>query len=312
MTDILIADIGGSTTRLALADPGGRPDHIIRFENDDIAGIEAAIEQYLAGRAARPRRAVLARRRPRGGRGDRPHQPQLAFPAATRWRASSASRASTSSTISRRSPGRCPSCARRNSRRSGRRRNRMPAPRSRSGPGTGLGVSALVPNGRDWIAVPTEGGHISFGPAQEDEIAILRSVGGGSLARVGRDGGVGPRARTALSRHESRSAGAAGARRRRRRASGRSGRNRRHRHVRAPVRPFRRRHRARLSGKRLASTSPAASPAGSAPCSTRPCSAAPSRRIRRSRPGSWACRPSWSPTPSRGLLGCAAYAERGE
>jgi glucokinase len=41
------------------------------------------------------------------------------------------------------------------------------------GPGTGLGVAALLPASEDWHAVPTEGGHISFGPAADDEEPIF-------------------------------------------------------------------------------------------------------------------------------------------
>lgn len=43
------------------------------------------------------------------------------------------------------------------------------------GPGTGLGVSGLVPNGHGkWIALSGEGGHVSVAPENDKEIAILR------------------------------------------------------------------------------------------------------------------------------------------
>jgi glucokinase len=42
------------------------------------------------------------------------------------------------------------------------------------GSGTGLGVSGLIPAGDGWIALGTEGGHASFSPRDEREIAILR------------------------------------------------------------------------------------------------------------------------------------------
>jgi glucokinase len=41
------------------------------------------------------------------------------------------------------------------------------------GPGTGLGVAALVPVGNRWQAIPTEGGHVSFGAANKDEEPIF-------------------------------------------------------------------------------------------------------------------------------------------
>ncbi|MES3021905.1 MAG: glucokinase [Pseudomonadota bacterium] len=42
------------------------------------------------------------------------------------------------------------------------------------GPGTGLGVSGIVPaGGGRWIALDSEGGHVTFAPANSDEAAIL-------------------------------------------------------------------------------------------------------------------------------------------
>ncbi len=42
------------------------------------------------------------------------------------------------------------------------------------GAGTGLGVSSLIPAADGWVALGTEGGHTSFSPRDEREIAILR------------------------------------------------------------------------------------------------------------------------------------------
>ncbi|HXG78951.1 MAG TPA: glucokinase [Methyloceanibacter sp.] len=49
------------------------------------------------------------------------------------------------------------------------------------GPGTGLGVAALTWSGEDWIALPGEGGHMSFGATGERELALLERI------RKGRD-----------------------------------------------------------------------------------------------------------------------------
>jgi glucokinase len=52
------------------------------------------------------------------------------------------------------------------------------------GPGTGLGVSALIPTGSgdDWIPIAGEGGHVSFAPSNEVEDKVLlmmrQKVGG--------------------------------------------------------------------------------------------------------------------------------------
>jgi glucokinase len=42
------------------------------------------------------------------------------------------------------------------------------------GPGTGLGVSGLVPTGDRWTVLATEGGHTSFAPADEREVRVLQ------------------------------------------------------------------------------------------------------------------------------------------
>jgi glucokinase len=55
------------------------------------------------------------------------------------------------------------------------------------GPGTGLGVAALVPVAEGWQAVPSEGGHCSFGADSSDEepiFARLRAQDPGSAETV--------------------------------------------------------------------------------------------------------------------------------
>ncbi len=44
------------------------------------------------------------------------------------------------------------------------------------GPGTGLGVSGIVPAGARWVALASEGGHASFAPGDEFEDDILRQL----------------------------------------------------------------------------------------------------------------------------------------
>ena len=46
------------------------------------------------------------------------------------------------------------------------------------GAGTGLGVSGLVPCAEGWSALRSEGGHVTFSPANETEVAILRFAWG--------------------------------------------------------------------------------------------------------------------------------------
>jgi glucokinase len=44
------------------------------------------------------------------------------------------------------------------------------------GPGTGLGVSGVVPCGGRWVALASEGGHVSFAPVSKQEMKILQAL----------------------------------------------------------------------------------------------------------------------------------------
>jgi len=44
------------------------------------------------------------------------------------------------------------------------------------GPGTGLGVSGVIPCGGRWIALAGEGGHVSFAPVTKQEVKILEAL----------------------------------------------------------------------------------------------------------------------------------------
>jgi glucokinase len=44
------------------------------------------------------------------------------------------------------------------------------------GPGTGLGVASLVWSGDRWVALPGEGGHVSLGAEDESQLALLERV----------------------------------------------------------------------------------------------------------------------------------------
>ncbi len=46
------------------------------------------------------------------------------------------------------------------------------------GPGTGLGVSGVIPAGKRWIALASEGGHVTFAPSTREEVAILEALWG--------------------------------------------------------------------------------------------------------------------------------------
>ena len=49
-------------------------------------------------------------------------------------------------------------------------------PRAVIGPGTGLGVALLVPQGGEWRVLPGEGGHLGFAPRSELEVDLWRAL----------------------------------------------------------------------------------------------------------------------------------------
>jgi hypothetical protein len=60
MSAALVADIGGSKSRFGLANGAGWPERIVVIENDTVADLETAVTRYLKDTGARPRTAVMA------------------------------------------------------------------------------------------------------------------------------------------------------------------------------------------------------------------------------------------------------------
>lgn len=50
------------------------------------------------------------------------------------------------------------------------------APIAVIGPGTGLGVSGLIPAGEHWVPLQGEGGHVSLAPGSDREVALLQQL----------------------------------------------------------------------------------------------------------------------------------------
>jgi glucokinase len=50
------------------------------------------------------------------------------------------------------------------------------APVAVMGPGTGLGVSLLVPDGKRWLPVATEGGHVTLPAVDDDDAAVIAAL----------------------------------------------------------------------------------------------------------------------------------------
>jgi glucokinase len=183
---VLVGDIGGTTCRFAMVGDDGRPERVVRFPNREVPDMAAAITRYMAEAGVRPQAGVLAVAGPVDGdeivltnRNWRFRlsalRAQLDFAqlhaindfAAVAW-ALPALRADDIKAI-----GPAAEC--------------RPGVKVACGPGTGLGVAALIPENGSWRVFPSEGGHVSFGPAdseQEPIFARLRGTAGAISAET--------------------------------------------------------------------------------------------------------------------------------
>lgn len=182
----LIADIGGTNARFALTDPRTpQPElhHVHSLPGEQFASLQHAAEHYLAQVGASPRRAALAVASPVTGDAIRLTNRAWSFSrrelqaslgldqlqvindfGAVAWAVPSLG---AEDRICLHGPDTSP----------------LRGPVSVVGPGTGLGVALLVGDAAsDWRVVETEGGHVSFAPLGDEELAISRWV----TARHGR------------------------------------------------------------------------------------------------------------------------------
>ncbi len=176
MSEILIADIGGTTSRAAFAALGQRPDNIVTIANDSVAGPEGLLERMLDGVAARPRAAVLALAAPIGGGNEITltnrdwcwRLPDLS----ARFGISSIHAVNDFEALA----WAVPSLKDSDLQPVGEATSFSHGVKLVVGPGTGLGTAALVPVGEGYQVIASEGGHCSFGPAFADEEPIFRRL----------------------------------------------------------------------------------------------------------------------------------------
>ncbi len=262
MSTTLVADIGGTKSRFAIANSSGALEHLLVIHNDTAADLDAAVSRYLEETGAHPRAATLAVAGPVDGE-------EVVLTNRTNWRirrVEFAERFGLSElcllndfeAIAWALPHLGPAHTRPLG-------NDVPAREGVKvvlGPGTGLGVAALLPADGRWHVIASEGGHASFGPQAPDEadvFARLREECGSVSAETVLSGAGLVRLARALDPHAACHAAETIA------ASACSGALPADWHSR--------------SRRWAASTSPAASPAGWDLCSTSRSSAPPLRRI---------------------------------
>jgi len=189
-TPVLVADVGGTHARFALVDVTAADaltdGSVRRYRGADFASFPDAIRHYLAETGARPASAVIAAAGPRIDDEVRlTNIPWTISRAAleTQFGFASATLINDFAAMGLCVPLLRPGdmCA-------------IGAPVQASidgqsnrtfaiiGPGTGLGVGALLVREGRVTALETEGGHMSFAPGNEEEIEILRRL----AARFGR------------------------------------------------------------------------------------------------------------------------------
>jgi glucokinase len=178
-TPRLIADIGGTNARFALLDGGSWHDEIV-LRCADYPDIVSAIEDYLqkvgaASGAARPAQAALAIAGPITGDIVRMTNHVWQFSAArTRqalgWRRLIMVNDFTALAMAIRH------LPQNELEQVGGGQSVPGAPLALIGPGTGLGVSGLIPSGEHWIPLQGEGGHVTLAVMNEREIAVLQQL----------------------------------------------------------------------------------------------------------------------------------------
>ena len=175
MSDFLIADIGGTTTRAAFAAIGGRPEGIVTLANDSIDGPEGVFERMLDGVNDLPRAAVLALAAPIMGNEITMTNRDwcVRLPALSeRFGISSIHAVNDFEALA----WAVPSLNDGDLRRIGESRSFPTGVKLVVGPGTGLGTAALVPVRDGYEVIASEGGHCSFGPAFADEEPVFRRL----------------------------------------------------------------------------------------------------------------------------------------
>lgn len=169
---VLLADVGGTHSRFALLGSDGRPEQTVSWDNNSYRSLEEAIAAYVEKLPTKPEAAVIAVAGPITGldialtnRDWRFNLDRLAEQFGWAWiRAINDFEAQAWALGQLRDD---------EYRVIGTAMSSGDGARVVLGPGTGMGVAALVPVGAGWRALPTEGGHVSFGAAQADEEPIF-------------------------------------------------------------------------------------------------------------------------------------------
>jgi len=170
----LLADIGGTNVRFALLAPGSRePEQVQRYRCADFLGLEQAVTAYLNA-LGQPRidRAAIDVATAITGDVIRLTNSPWAFSIEQTRRQFNLERLVVLNDFTALALS-LPVLPQDELRQVGRGGCAAQGCKALIGPGTGLGVSGLVPSGGGWVALEGEGGHTAFSPMNEREDAVL-------------------------------------------------------------------------------------------------------------------------------------------
>ena len=170
----LLADIGGTNARFALERAPGQLSAVRTLACADYPRFEDAVETYLAGAGIKVRHAAVAIANPVDGDAIRMTNHDWAFSTALAARELGLATLLMVNDFTALAMS-LPALRADETVQVGGGAARAGCAIGLVGAGTGLGVSGLVPGpGGTWTPLHSEGGHVSFAPADERELAVLR------------------------------------------------------------------------------------------------------------------------------------------
>ncbi|MGB0671229.1 MAG: glucokinase [Rhodospirillales bacterium] len=175
----LIADIGGTNARFALVGPDGNPFAPEVLSVADYSGPDGAIRAYLDGRGLTgvpQARVALAVAAPVLGDRIALTNGAWAFSTAELSRSLELRQLDIINDFTAQALA-VPALAGQHKLGIGGGPAISGAPLAVIGPGTGLGVSGLLPTGEGWLPLVTEGGHVTLPARTAHEAAVIRALG---------------------------------------------------------------------------------------------------------------------------------------
>jgi len=171
---MLLADIGATNARFALERAPGQFDQIEVFKSADFPGIVEILRAYLTRiEGPLPRHAAVAIANPIDGDHVKMTNRDWQFSIEETRRALGFDTLLVVNDFTALAMA-LPRLGKKDREQIGRGQARPNAVIGLIGPGTGLGVSGLIPTEDRWVTLGSEGGHASFSPMDETEVRVLR------------------------------------------------------------------------------------------------------------------------------------------